>query len=226
MILGILPERARHRHTVGKRPLDRVAEQNPAALGARNGPADHDETALGIGLDHTQVLRGDADVAHVAGHLLALEDLAGLLALTGRTMTSVVDRHAMAGPKTAKAVTLHATGETLTDRGARDVHELPLDEVVGGDLRAHIDHVLGAHAELGDPPLGLNIGHGEATALGTRQTLHFRAAGTELNGRVAVLLRGPLTDDLTVLQTQHRHGNVLPAVGEDPGHADLLRDNT
>ena len=58
--------------------------EHPATLGAGNGTADHDQPALDIGLHHPQILRRDADVAHVAGHLLALEHLAGVLALAGR----------------------------------------------------------------------------------------------------------------------------------------------
>ncbi len=123
-------------------------------------------------------------------------------------------------------MTLHGAGKALTDRGAGNVHELALDEMVGGDLRAHVDQVLRAHAELRDLPLRLHIGHGETAALGAREPLHLAVTGAELHRRIAVLLGGALADDLTLVETQHRDGNVLPGIGEDPGHADLLRDDT
>ena len=62
-----------------------IAHQHPAALRPGDRAAHHDEAAVDVGLDDDEVLRGDALVAHVAGHLLALEHLAGVLALTGRT---------------------------------------------------------------------------------------------------------------------------------------------
>ena len=40
-------------------------------------------------LHHLKIQRGDALVAHVAGHLLALEYLAGVLALAGRAVAAV-----------------------------------------------------------------------------------------------------------------------------------------
>ena len=42
----------------------------------------------------------------------------------------------------------------------------PFDEMVGGDLRAHLDQIVRAHAELGELALGLDIGHGEMPARG------------------------------------------------------------
>jgi hypothetical protein len=38
--------------------------------------------------------------------------------------------------------------EALADRGARDIDELADDEMIGGDLRAHVDQVVGADPEL------------------------------------------------------------------------------
>jgi hypothetical protein len=42
-------------------------------------PFDQDQAALDVGLHHAQIERGDAIDAHVAGHLLVLEGLAGIL---------------------------------------------------------------------------------------------------------------------------------------------------
>jgi hypothetical protein len=65
----------------------RIVTQPP--LRSRHRALDHDEAALGVGLDNLKVLRRHADGAHVASHLLALEHLAGILALAGRAMRAV-----------------------------------------------------------------------------------------------------------------------------------------
>jgi hypothetical protein len=103
---------------------------------------------------------------------------------------------------------------------------LALDEMVGGDLGTHLDQIVGGHAELCEFPLGLDIGNGESPTRCARQPLHLGPAGAELNRSVAVLLLGALADDLAIVEAQHRHRDVLPGISEDPGHADLLRDDT
>src|SRR3984893_9051924 len=77
--------------------LHRVAHRDPAALGAGNGAFDQDQATLDVGLHHAQIERGDAVDAHVAGHLLVLPGLAGVLAAAGRTDRTVRDRHAVGG---------------------------------------------------------------------------------------------------------------------------------
>jgi hypothetical protein len=71
-----------------------------------------------------QVLLGALTVAHVAGHLLVLEDAARILAVTGRTVGTVADRHAVGGAHTAEAPALHRTGKALALRVARHVDQL------------------------------------------------------------------------------------------------------
>src|SRR4029079_14685173 len=129
-------------------------------------------------------------IAHMPGHLLALEHLARVLALTGRAVAAMAHRHTMAGAQAAEAVTLHGAGEALADRGARYVDELPLDEMVGGELGAHLDQIVGAHAELDQLPLRLDIGHGEMPARGAGKPLDLGPSGAELQRGIAVLLRG------------------------------------
>src|SRR5690606_4631454 len=104
-------ERARHSDALGRRLLDGVADLDPAALGARNRTLDHDQAALDVGPDDTQVLRRDPTVAHMAGHLLALEHLAGVLALASRAVRTVRHRHAVRGAQTAEIPALHGAGE-------------------------------------------------------------------------------------------------------------------
>src|SRR5690606_6853306 len=69
---------------------------------------------IGVRADHLQVLLGALAVAHVAGHLLVLEDPARILALTGGTMRTVTDGHTVRGMQTAKVPALHGAGKTLT----------------------------------------------------------------------------------------------------------------
>ena len=92
---------------------------------------------------HFDVLRGDATVAHVAGHLLALEHLARVLTLAGRTVRTVRHRHTVGGAEAAEVPALHGAGEALADRGTGHVDQLAVDEVVGLHLGANVDEVLG-----------------------------------------------------------------------------------
>src|SRR5262249_57172366 len=133
--------------------------------------------ALGVGLHHAEVLRGDIHIAHVAGHLLAFEHLAGVLALAGRAVASVADRHAVRGAQAAEIVALDDAGKTLADGRARHIDILAFYEVIGGDLGAHLDQILGAPPKLRDLPLGLDIGHGELPARRAGPPLHLGPAG-------------------------------------------------
>src|ERR1700761_3257911 len=59
-------ELARLRRFLRERLLHGVTHPDPAALGAGNGAFDQDQAALDVGLNDTQVERGDAVDAHVA----------------------------------------------------------------------------------------------------------------------------------------------------------------
>src|SRR3984957_8668639 len=72
------------RRVLRQRLLHGVTHRDPAALGAGNGAFNQDQAALDIGLHHAQIERGDAIDTHVAGHLLVLPGLAGILASAGR----------------------------------------------------------------------------------------------------------------------------------------------
>src|SRR6185503_20081 len=219
-------ERARRGGALRRRLLDGVADLDPATLGARNGAFDHDQAAHDVGLGDAHVLRGDPAVAHVAGHLLALEHLAGVLALAGRAVRAVRHGHAVRGAQAAEVPALHAAGETLTDRGPGDVDELALGEVVGLHRGAHLDEVLGIDAELGDLPLGLNLGDGELAAISLGDILGLDGAGAELQRGVTVLLSRALAHHLAVHEAEHRHGDVRAVILEDAGHPQLLCDQT
>ena len=109
----------------------------------------------------------------MAGHLLALEHLTRVLTLTGRTVRTVRDRHTVRGAKTAEVVALHGTSKTLTDRGAGDIHQLAFGEVISLHRCANLDEVVGIDAELGDLPLGLDLGDGELATIGLGDVLRL-----------------------------------------------------
>src|ERR1700743_1469872 len=178
-LLGNL-ELAGLRGFLRQRLLHGVTHADPAALGAGNGAFDEDQAALDVGLDDAKIERGDAIDAHVAGHLLVLEGLAGVLTAAGRTDRTVRDRHTVGGAQTAEIPALHAAGKTLTDRGAGNVDELADDEVVGLDFRANRDQRVFRHAELGDLALGLDLGDRELSAFGLRHIDGLARARTEL----------------------------------------------
>jgi hypothetical protein len=129
-----------------------------------NGPLDHDQAAVGVGAHDLQVLRRHPHRAHVAGHLLALEHLAGVLALAGRAVAAVADRDTVRRAQAAEVVPLHGAGEALADARARDVDELAGEVVVGGDLLADADQVLGGSPGTRELALGLDLGSGEVAA--------------------------------------------------------------
>src|SRR5579883_880421 len=86
---------ARLRRLLGQCFLDRVAQHDPTAFVARHRALDQHQAALDVGLHHFQIERGDTLDAHVPGHLLVLEGLAGVLAAAGRTVRTVRDGHAV-----------------------------------------------------------------------------------------------------------------------------------
>src|SRR5277367_931659 len=153
------------RRFLRQRLLDGVTHRDPSALGAGNGALDQDQAALDVGLHHAQIERGDAIDAHMAGHLLVLPGLAGVLTATGRTDRAMRDRHTVGGAQTAEIPALHAAGKTLADRSAGDVDELADDEMVGLDFGADRDQRVLGDTEFRELALGLDLGDGELAAL-------------------------------------------------------------
>src|SRR5215472_9369728 len=219
-------ELPRFRRVLRQRLFHRIAHHDPAALGAGHRALDQNEAALDVRLNDFQIQRGHPFHAHVAGHLLVLERLAGILATTGRADRTVRDRHAVRGTQAAEIPALHAAGEPLADRGTRHIDELTNDEMVGGNLGADWDHRVLAHAKLGDFTLGLDFGNGETSAFGLGDVLHLAAPGAELQRQVSVLLLGAMTQDLTIIEPQHRDRDMLAGLREDPRHPDFLCDHS
>ena len=157
---------ARLRRFLRKRSLRRVAHFNPAAFGAGHSATDKQKSALGIDADDLQILSGDALVTEVAGHLLAFEDLARILALAGRAVRAVRDRDAVRGAQAAEVPALHGAGEAFTDADAGDVNLLAGDEVLSGNHRADRQQIVFADAEFAHDRLRLDLGARELAALG------------------------------------------------------------
>src|SRR5262249_888265 len=205
--------------------LHRVAQHDPAALRAGHRAFDQDQAALGVGLHHAQIERGDALYTHVTGHFLVLEGLARVLAATGRADRAMRDRDAVRGTQAAEVPALHAAGEAFADRRAGHVDELADHEVIGGDLGAGRNHAVGADAELGKLALGFNLGDREIAALSLADVAHLAPTGAELQRHIAVLVRGAVADDLAFVEPQHRDRHMLAGLGEEARHAHLLCDH-
>src|ERR1700761_7913960 len=220
------PELAGLRRFLRQRLLHGVTHPDPAAPRARHSAFDQDQAAIDISRNHAQVERGDAVDAHVAGHLLVLPGLAGILTTTGRTDRTMRDRHAVGGAQTAKIPALHTAGKTLTDRGAGDVDELADDEMVGLDLGADRDQSILRHAEFRDLALRLDLGDRELAAFGFRQINGLAAARAELQRDVTVLLGRAVAQNLAIAQLQHGHGDMFAGLRKDPRHPDLLCDHS
>ncbi len=69
-----------------------------------------------------------------------------------------------------------------------------------------------------------NVGGGKMAAQRLRRVLRLAHADAELDSRVAVLLRGPLRDDLAIVHAENRDGHMLAGFRVDPGHPQFLCD--
>src|SRR3984885_11361934 len=222
---GVDAELAGQRRVLRQRLLHRVAHRDPASGVPRHRALDQNKAALGVRAHDAKVLRRHAVSSHMAGHLLVLPGFARILAAAGRAMRTMRDRHAVGGAQAAKVPALHRAGETLADRHTRDIDILSNSEVVGGDLRSDRDHLVLFDAELREPHLRLDMGDGEAAALGLRHVLHLGLADAKLKRGIAVLFLGAVRDHLAALYLENGDRHVVPCVCKDAGHAQLLCDN-
>src|SRR5579872_3741080 len=206
--------------------LGRIADQHEAALVAGDCALDQDDAALGVGGDYLEVLRGDPGRPHVARHALVLEDLAGILALTGRAVAPVRDRDAVGRAQAAEVVPLHDALEAAADADAGHVHELAGDEMLHRDLGPDLEERVLVDPEFHDLPLRLDLGFREMAALRLGGVLGLAGSDAELDRVVLVLLLGAHGNDLTVVDLEHGHGHVVAVRVEHAGHPELLRDET
>ena len=160
----------------------------------------------------------------MTGHLLAFEDLAGVLALAGRTVRTVRYGDAVGGAHAAEIPSLDGPGEALADGHAGDVDFLAGQEVVGRQLGAHVDQIVLGDPEFHHVPLRLDQSLGEVAALGLGGVLGLLGAGAQLQGDIAVLFLGALGGDLTAVEAEHGHGHVGSGLVEEAGHPKLSGD--
>src|SRR4051812_19527782 len=184
------------------RRLDRVLDEQPAALVAGHGALHEEEAALDVGADDLEILLGAVLRAHMAGHLLVLEDPARILALAGRAERAVRERDAVGGAQTAEAPALHSALEALALGRALDVDELAGDIMVGGDLSADVEQGVLGDDELGDARLRLHLGLAEMAALRLGDVLRLGGAGAELDRDIAVVVRVLARDHLDIFERQ------------------------
>ena len=183
------------------------------------------QAARNVGQHDFEILLGAVARAHMAGHLLVLEDAARILALAGRAVRTVRDRDAVAGAQAAEAPALHRAGKALALGHALDVDQLAGDEMVGGDLGADVEQRVLVDAELDDLRLGLHLGLAEMAALRLGKVLRLGRAGAELDGVIAVAALLAAGDDLQIVERQDGDGHVAAVVLEQAGHPHFLRDH-
>src|SRR5258708_19153223 len=110
--IGLTPDRRWERQILRLLALHRVLDEDVTAVASRHGAAHHDEATFDIGGDDAQILRGHPDIAHMAGHLLALEGLARVLTLAGRTEAAMRDRDTVRASQTPGMLAIHAACAT------------------------------------------------------------------------------------------------------------------
>ena len=74
--------------------------------------------------------------------------------------------------------------------------------MIGSQLSADGNHVLGAYPKFRKFPLRFDIGLGEVTAHGTVRVLRLGLADTDLDSRVAILVSGPVRNNLVLVELQ------------------------
>src|SRR3546814_8085751 len=93
--------------------LDRVLDDQPAALRTGHRALDEQQPASGVGVDDLGVLLVAVAITHVTGHFLVLEDAARILTVTLRPVGSVRDRDAVGGAQTNDDPPLPRAGKAL-----------------------------------------------------------------------------------------------------------------
>src|SRR5689334_7420684 len=225
VLLHLLDDARRVRRAIGTGKLDRVAYAQPGALVARDRALDEKKTADRVRADDLEVLLRAIAGAHVAGHLLVLEDATRILPVAGRTVRAVRNRNAVGRAETAEAPALHRTGKALALRHAGDVHHLARNEVVRADVRANVEQSIFIDAEFDHSGLGLDLGLAEGDALRLGDILGLGLAGAKLDGGIAVLVHFATADDLHVVQLQNGNRHMPTVRLEQAGHSDLLCDH-
>ena len=168
--------------------------------------------------------RGDLGVAHLAGHLHALEDPGRRGALADRARSAVALVVAVRGALALEVVALHGAGEALALGHGGHVDPLAGLEQVGGELLA--DRVVAdvVEAELDELHAGIDAGLVVVARDRLGQLAGVALAVGDLQCAVAVVLGRLHLHDANRLDAQHRDRDDVVVVVPDLCHADLFAD--
>ena len=119
---------------------------------------------------------------------------------------------------------LHRAGKSLADTGANCVYKLSGHKVVGRELRADLEQSVLADPKLGKFAFWFDIHFGKVPAHCLGRSARLSRCHTQLHGVVTVLFGGSDGHNLTIVNFENRHGNVLTGRVENTGHAKLLSD--
>src|SRR5712692_2543843 len=181
--------------------LRRGADQDQGALRARHAAFDEDEVPLRIDADHLVRAGGDALVAHLTGHLQALENACRVGGADGARLADV-HRAVRLGPA-AELVPLDEALEALALRRGGDI-----DELAGGeDLRLELLAGLEAFVapDLDDVAVRLDVCLLELPVGWLGELFLVRHLERNAGGRVAVFLGGAQAQDPAGAGLEHGH---------------------
>ncbi len=192
---------------------------------AGNGTAYEEQISLEIDANDFEVLGRRPLVAHLAGHLHALDDLAGAGACADRsgvaegfvgTMGSSLDLEAMALDDARESAALARPDGIDQLAGLEDIH---LDFCT----RLEFGRLLSGQARFGEISLGRAAAVlFEMGRLGLGEEIRAAISKGELDRVVAVFLGRLLLDDRIRTGFEHGHWNGHTGVGKDLGHTELL----
>ena len=133
----------------------------------------------------------------MAGHFLALPDLAWILAITSRAVTTVRDRHTVTSAQTGETVSFHRARKPFTDALTDNINMLARHKMLDRQLCADIQNRIFANTEFDQLTPRFHFRLGEMAAHRLGRILHLRGTNTELDGVISVFLFRPHRDDMT-----------------------------
>lgn len=136
------------------------------------------------------------------------------------------DGDAVARTQAAEMVASDYTGKAPPLGDADYVDELARKEMRRRYLDADVEKRVLGDAELHELFLGFELRLGEMAAHRLADVFHLGLSGAQLNRGIAILLRGPNGNHLTVIDGKHCDRHVIAIIGEHARHAELLGDET